>query len=128
MVLFQLYVGPVSMCRFVTDMLCRVLHSCAFLQFRGMKQKEPAVDCKAGRMQYEGCVVASCLAERSCRVTVTEQQALRSAWLSLSRSRLLQQQAQLSDNHTTYSPFIIINFSFLALKGLPLQGPSLSAH
>lgn len=30
------------------------------------------------------------------------------------------------DNHTTYSPFIIISFSFLALKGLPLQGPLLS--
>lgn len=83
---------------------------------------------RVGRVQCDGCVVDSCLAERSSRVTVTERQAPRSVWLSLSRSSLLQQQAQLSDNHTTYSPFIIINFSFLALKGLPLLGPSLSAN
>lgn len=57
---------------------------------------------------------------------MTERQASRSAWLSLSGTSLLHQQAQRCDNHTTYSPFIIISFSFLALKGLLLQGPSLS--
>lgn len=64
--------------------------------------------------------------EQSGRVTVTEHRASCSAWLSLSGTSLLHQQAQHCDNHTTYSPFIIISFSFLALKGLPLQGPSLS--
>lgn len=39
------------------------------------------------------------------------------------RTSLLHQQAQLADNHTAHSPFIIISFSFLALKGLLLLEP-----
>lgn len=67
-------------------------------------------------------------AELKTRVTVMESKVSHSAWLSLSGTSLLHQRAQRCDNHTTYSPFIIISFSFLALKGLSLQGPTLSDY